>query len=154
MNLYYKQLKNIVTTNTVLNIFDNSDLWEKKVIAGNGYNYGSEVLLEKTQGKLTGIFSYTLSWAWRQFDRLNAGKMFPYKEDRRHNISLALKYRFNPKWSLSASWKFASGALSPCRCRYSRTSTGAAILKATLDERYSSILYFPGKLFALYFPVK
>ncbi|WP_160717225.1 TonB-dependent receptor [Chitinophaga solisilvae] len=109
-NLYYKQLQNIVTTNTVLNIFDNSDLWEKKVIAGNGYNYGSELLLEKTQGKFTGIFSYTLSWAWRKFARINSGQMFPYKEDRRHNLSLAVKYRVKPRWNLSASWKFASGA--------------------------------------------
>ncbi|HVI49558.1 MAG TPA: TonB-dependent receptor [Chitinophaga sp.] len=110
VNLYYKQLNDIVTTNTVLNIFDNSDLWEKKVIAGKGYNYGSELLLEKNKGRLTGILSYTLSWAWRQFDRLNSGLQFPYKEDRRHNLSLALKYRLRPRWTISASWKYASGA--------------------------------------------
>lgn len=137
VNLYYKQLKNIVTTNTVLNIFDNSDLWEKKVIAGNGYNYGSELLLEKTQGKLTGIFSYTLSWAWRQFDKLNAGKMFPYKEDRRHNLSLALKYRFNEKWSISTSWKFASGAPFTLPVQIFPDFDWGRNIKGYLDERYS-----------------
>ncbi|WP_343746760.1 TonB-dependent receptor [Chitinophaga sp.] len=110
VNLYYKLLKDIVTTNTVLNIFDNSDLWEKKVISGTGYNYGSELLLEKNTGRLTGILSYTLSWAWREFRWFNFGKMYPFKEDRRHNLSLALKYRVKPGWSISASWKFASGA--------------------------------------------
>jgi TonB-dependent Receptor Plug Domain/CarboxypepD_reg-like domain len=137
VNVYYKQLKNIVTTNTVLNIFDNSDLWEKKVIAGNGYNYGSEVLLEKTQGKLTGIFSYTLSWAWRQFDRLNGGKMFPYKEDRRHNLSLALKYRFNPKWNISATYKFASGAPFTLPVQIFPDFDWGRNIKGYLDERYS-----------------
>lgn len=137
VNLYYKQLKDIVTTNTVLNIFDNSDLWEKKVIAGNGYNYGSELLLEKTQGKLTGIFSYTLSWAWRQFDRINGGKMYPYKEDRRHNLSLALKYRFNPKWNVSASWKFASGAPFTLPVQIFPDFDWGRNINGYLDERYS-----------------
>lgn len=137
VNVYYKQLKNIVTTNTVLNIFDNSDLWEKKVIAGDGYNYGSEVLLEKNQGKLTGILSYTLSWAWRQFDRLNGGKMFPYKEDRRHNISLALKYRFNPKWNISATYKFASGAPFTLPVQIFPDFDWGRNIQGYLDERYS-----------------
>lgn len=137
LNVYYKQLKDIVTTNTVLNIFDNSDLWEKKVIAGSGYNYGSELLLEKTQGKLTGILSYTLSWAWRQFDRLNANKMFPYKEDRRHNLSLGLKYRFNPTWYVSASWKFASGAPFTLPLQIFPDFDWSRNIKGYLDERYS-----------------
>ncbi|MBO9731228.1 MAG: TonB-dependent receptor [Chitinophaga sp.] len=137
VNLYYKQLKNIVTTNTVLNIFDNSDLWEKKVIAGNGYNYGSELLLEKTQGRFTGIFSYSLSWAWRQFDRINGGKMYPYKEDRRHNISLALKYQFNPKWTVSATYKFASGAPFTLPVQIFPDFDWSRNIKGYLDERYS-----------------
>ncbi|PSL42520.1 outer membrane receptor protein involved in Fe transport [Chitinophaga niastensis] len=136
-NLYYKRLKDIVTTNTVLNIFDNSDLWEKKVIAGNGYNYGSELLVEKTQGKLTGIFSYTLSWAWRQFDRINGGKMYPYKEDRRHNLSLALKYRIKPNWNVSASWKFASGAPFTLPAQIFPDFDWGRNIQGYLDERYS-----------------
>ncbi|WP_420983378.1 carboxypeptidase-like regulatory domain-containing protein [Chitinophaga sp. 30R24] len=137
VNLYYKQLKDIVTTNTVLNIFDNSDLWEKKVIAGNGYNYGSELLLEKTQGRLTGIFSYTLSWAWRQFDKLNGGKQFPYKEDRRHNLSMALKYKINQKWNLAASWKFASGTPFTLPLQIFPDFDWSHNIKGYLDERYS-----------------
>jgi hypothetical protein len=136
-NFYYKQLKDLVTTNTVLNIFDNSDLWEKKVISGNGYNYGSEVLIEKTRGKLTGLLSYTLSWSWRQFDRLNGNKRFPYKEDRRHNISLALKYRINPKWQISATWKYASGAPFTLPLAIFPDYDWARNIKGYLDERYS-----------------
>lgn len=141
VNLYYKLLKDIVTTNTVLNIFDNSDLWEKKVISGDGYNYGSELLLEKNTGRLTGILSYTLSWAWREFRFLNAGKMFPYKEDRRHNLSLALKYRLKPGWSLSASWKFSSGAPFTLPAQIFPDYDWGRNINGSLDERYSPFAY-------------
>ncbi|WP_235021676.1 TonB-dependent receptor [Chitinophaga eiseniae] len=137
INLYYKLLKDIVTTNTVLNIFDNSDLWEKKVINGNGFNYGSELLLEKNTGRLTGIFSYTLAWAWREFGWINGGKMFPYKEDRRHNISMALKYRLKPGWSLSASWKFSSGAPFTLPTQIFPDYDWGRNINGELDERYS-----------------
>lgn len=137
VNIYYKQLNDLVATNTVLNIFDNSDLWEKKVISGKGYNYGSELLLEKNTGRLTGIFSYTLAWAWREFSRMNAGKMFPYKEDRRHNLSLALKYRLKPGWSLSASWKFSSGAPFTLPAQIFPDYDWGRNINGKLDERYS-----------------
>ncbi|WP_223152076.1 TonB-dependent receptor [Chitinophaga qingshengii] len=137
INLYYKLLKDIVTTNTVLNIFDNSDLWEKKVISGDGYNYGSELLLEKNTGRLTGIFSYTLAWAWREFRTLNSGRMFPYKEDRRHNLSLALKYRVKPGWSLSASWKFSSGSPFTLPAQIFPDYDWGRNINGKLDERYS-----------------
>ncbi|MCW3465519.1 TonB-dependent receptor [Chitinophaga nivalis] len=136
-NLYYKQLKNLVTTNTVLNIFDNSDQWEKKVIDGKGYNYGSELMIEKLQGRLTGILSYTLSWSWRQFDKLNGGQMFPYKEDRRHNLSLAVKYRVMPKWHLSATWKFSSGAPFTLPVQIFPDYDWGRNIYGYLDERYS-----------------
>ncbi|SHL43104.1 Outer membrane receptor proteins, mostly Fe transport [Chitinophaga jiangningensis] len=134
---YYKLLSDIVTTNTVLNIFDNSDLWEKKVIAGKGYNYGTEFLLEKTRGRFTGIFAYTLSWAWRQFDRVNGGRRYPYKEDRRHNLSMALKYQLSPVWSLSATWKFASGAPFTMPQQIFPDVDWAKNINGYLDERYS-----------------
>ncbi len=134
---YYKQLSDLVTTNTVLNIFDNSDLWEKKVISGSGYNYGAEFLLEKTKGRFTGIFAYTLAWAWRQFDRINGGRRFPYKEDRRHTLSLAMKYQFKPNWSVSASWKFASGAPFTLPQQIYPDLDWARHINGYLDERYS-----------------
>ncbi|WP_167019989.1 TonB-dependent receptor [Chitinophaga sp. Cy-1792] len=134
---YYKLLSDIVTTNTVLNIFDNSDLWEKKVIAGTGTNYGAEVLLEKTKGKFTGIFSYTLAWAWRQFDRTNGGRKFPYKEDRRHTISLATKYQLKKNWTISATWKYASGAPFTLPQQIFPDLDWARHINGYLDERYS-----------------
>ncbi len=143
LDLYYKELSNIVTTNTVLNIFDNSDLWEKKVIAGHGYNYGSELLVEKTKGKLTGVLSYTLAWAWRRFDRLNGNRSFPYKEDRRHTISLALKYRITPQWNVSATWKFASGAPFTLPQQIYPDYDWSRNINGYLDERYTPISGYP-----------
>jgi len=57
---------------------------------------------------------YTLSWTDRQFDDLNGGKRFPYKYDRRHDISVAFMQRLHrrnirKKTELSAAWVFSSG---------------------------------------------
>jgi hypothetical protein len=146
-NVYFKQMKDIVTTNTVLNIFDNSDLWEKKVIAGNGYNYGAEISTEKIKGRFTGIFSYTLSWAFRQFDKLNGGLIYPYKDDRRHNLSLALKYRVTRHWNISASWKYASGAPFTLPQQIYPDFDQARNISGYLDERYSPFrAYLPNYL--------
>lgn len=134
---YYKKLEDIVTTNTVLNIFDNSDLWEKKVISGDGYNYGGELLFEKMKGRFTGIFSYTLSWSWREFDKLNFGRKFYYKDDRRHNLSVAVKYRVTPTWTLSASWKLASGAPFTMPQQIFPDFDWSRHIYGYLDERYS-----------------
>lgn len=146
-NIYFKQMKDIVTTNTVLNIFDNSDLWEKKVVTGNGYNYGTELSLEKMKGHFTGIISYTLSWAFRQFDKLNGGLIYPYKDDRRHNLSLALKYKVTPRWNVSASWKYASGAPFTLPQQIYPDFDQARNIGGYLDERYSPFRsYLPNYL--------
>ena len=60
-------------------------------------------------GSFTGWMGYTLSWTDRQFDEINNGKRFPYKYDRRHDLSLALMKRFGQKIELSGTWVFGSG---------------------------------------------
>ncbi len=66
-------------------------------------------MLEKRTGKLQGWVSYTLSKADRQFDSISFGRVFPYKYDRRHNVSLTGTYKFNEKHQLSVNWIFATG---------------------------------------------
>jgi hypothetical protein len=45
----------------------------------------------------------------RHFDKLNAGKPFPSRYDRRHEFSLMLQHNFSEKWSGSCVWTIASG---------------------------------------------
>jgi hypothetical protein len=76
---------------------------------GKGNTYGTEWLLQKKKGKVTGLCSYTLSWSNRKFDNINKGQTFPYKFDRRHEIKMALAWHASRKFEVSADWIFASG---------------------------------------------
>jgi outer membrane receptor for ferrienterochelin and colicin len=117
---YYKRMRNLVeykdgASFTTISIdrdivLDPDKDWENKVYSdGRGDCYGAEFFFQKKTGKLTGWIGYTLSWNYRQFDELNKGKRFPYKYDRRHDISTALIYAWSDRVSLSAAWTFGTG---------------------------------------------
>ncbi|MFC2128386.1 TonB-dependent receptor plug domain-containing protein [Bacteroidota bacterium] len=87
--------------------FDNS--WEDKIETGEGWAYGLEFLLEKKTGKTTGWLGYTLSWANRQFENISFGEIFPYKYDRRHDLSFVLMHKFNEKVDIGLTWVYGTG---------------------------------------------
>jgi hypothetical protein len=84
--------------------------WEQRITQGKGTSYGTEILIEKQQGRLQGWASYTLSWSTRQFDALNGGAPFPFRYDRRHNLATTATWSIRPGKMLSASWMYTSGA--------------------------------------------
>ncbi|MEM1220645.1 MAG: TonB-dependent receptor plug domain-containing protein, partial [Bacteroidota bacterium] len=105
---YYKQLTNVLSYAEGASFISFGD-WQDNVTQGNGESYGGEFLLRKKSGKLTGWIGYTLSWTWRQFDDINFGERYPYKYDRRHDLSIVGVYDINDRISLSATWVFGSG---------------------------------------------
>jgi hypothetical protein len=66
-------------------------------------------MLRKSRGPLTGWIGYTLAWNRRQFAQLNNGAAFPYRYDRRHDLSLVLIWKISPKLSLSTTWVYGTG---------------------------------------------
>ncbi|HRE98209.1 MAG TPA: TonB-dependent receptor, partial [Flavobacteriales bacterium] len=60
-------------------------------------------------GKFNGWVGYTLSWTKRRFDDLNSGEWFYAKFDRRNDVSLALVYEPNKKWTFGAVFVYAQG---------------------------------------------
>jgi hypothetical protein len=107
--VYYKQLKNVIEYAEGAGFTNSFTNWEDLVDLGKGKTYGTEWMVQKKKGKLTGLLSYTLSWSKRQFDNINAGKIFPYKFDRRHEIKTALVWQPRRNLEISADWLFASG---------------------------------------------
>lgn len=105
---YYKNLQNTVDYKDGAEIFGNENI-ESELVFGKGRAYGTEFLLEKTKGKLTGWLSYTLSKSERQFDEINNGAWFSARQDRTHDISIVGIYEVNPRLSLSASWVYNTG---------------------------------------------
>lgn len=106
---YYKTMDGLVEYEEGASFFSGSSTWENKIEFGKGTSYGIETFLQKKSGKTTGWIGYTLSWSNRQFDNLNAGKEFPYRYDRRHDISVALTHEFNDKIDAGLVWVYGTG---------------------------------------------
>lgn len=83
--------------------------WEDKVTSGKGVSYGGEVLIQKKSGRTTGWIGYTLSRSDREFESLNQGRVFPYRYDRRHDVSVVVSHRLRPTLDLSATWVYGTG---------------------------------------------
>jgi hypothetical protein len=112
---YYKRMDNILNYkegSSFLSITGenaNELSWEDNVTAGKGWSYGSEFLIQKKTGKLSGWIGYTLSWTKWQFPELNFGKTFYPRYDRRHDLSVVGIYEINKRITLSATWVYGTG---------------------------------------------
>ncbi|MEZ4685629.1 MAG: TonB-dependent receptor plug domain-containing protein [Bacteroidia bacterium] len=110
---YYKKMTGLIEYKEGSSFFvgqSNSADWQSQVeTGGQGEAYGLEVFLQKKRGKTTGWIGYTLSWNNRQFENLNGGKVYPYRYDRRHDISLVLSHTLSENITVGANWVFGTG---------------------------------------------
>ena len=107
---YYKQMHNVLSYKEGASfLFGLENDWQDKVTQGDGESYGLEVFIQKKKGRLSGWLGYTLSWNWREFEEINGGKRFPFRYDRRHDISLVLNYDVDERVSFSAAWVYGTG---------------------------------------------
>lgn len=105
---YYKEMDNVTAFKEGAGQFDLKP-WEELVTQGQGKSYGGEIFMQKKTGRFTGWLGYTLSWTSRQFDDKNGGKWYPYKYDRRHDISLVGSYQILKNLDISATWVYGTG---------------------------------------------
>lgn len=117
---YYKVMEGVVEYKDGASFLDNGvEDWQDKVVQGTGTSYGAELFAQKKQGRTTGWIGYTLSWTWRDFAALNGGERFPYRYDRRHDLSVAVVHRFNERIEISGAWVYGTGnAISLPVARY------------------------------------
>lgn len=106
---YYKNMDNLIEYKEGASFLNLDQNWENKVATGKGWSYGMEAFLQKKTGQTTGWIGYTLSWTNRQFDELNFGEVFPYKYDRRHDISVSVAHKFNERTEISSTWVYGTG---------------------------------------------
>ena len=84
--------------------------WEDKVALGEGESYGVEWQAELKQERWSAQVNYTLSKSTRVFDEINYGREFPFRFDRRHQISTSGVFHINKVLSATANWTYGSGA--------------------------------------------
>lgn len=106
--IFYKWLGNQIDFQDGANLFVNDNL-EDEFVFGKGWAYGNEFYVERTKGKVTGWVGYTLAWSWRQFDDILNGEKFPFRTDRRHDLSVVGIYEINPKWTVTAAFVYSTG---------------------------------------------
>ncbi|GAA4004286.1 TonB-dependent receptor [Hymenobacter fastidiosus] len=107
---YYKPMQNLIEYREGTSFLGTTDSnWEDKVTSGQGWAYGAELFLQKKTGRTTGWIGYTLAWSKRRFTELNQGRIYPYKYDRRHDMSLVVIHTFSPTLTLSGTWVYGTG---------------------------------------------
>ncbi|CAD5266768.1 MULTISPECIES: TonB-dependent receptor [unclassified Imperialibacter] len=106
---YYKDMTNLIEYSEGASYIDPQKDWQSKVSTGNGVSYGTELLIQKKTGRFSGWIGYTLSRTERTFPDLNFGKTYPYKYDRRHDVSLVGIYKVRDDFEFSATWVYGTG---------------------------------------------
>jgi hypothetical protein len=105
---YYKDIKNITDFADNAQIFFNKDL-PTEYRQGASWSYGTELMLNKKEGKLTGMVSYTLSKTTRKIPGVNLGNAFPANYDRRNVFNVQAAYDLNEKWSFGGAFSYSTG---------------------------------------------
>lgn len=107
---YYKKMSRLIDFKEGASFIEGDTNWENRLETnGKGNAYGFEFLAERKSGKLTGWISYTYAKNDRLFSNLNLGKEFPYRYDRRHNLSIVLAYILSKRIKFGLNWVFSSG---------------------------------------------
>ena len=109
LEAYYKDMKNLLEYSEGASFLTAGKNWENLVEVGKGNSYGVEVFLEKKVGKFSGWIGYTLSWTNRQFENINFGEVYPYKYDRRHDVSVAMTYKIRDDLDIGIVWVYGTG---------------------------------------------
>ena len=129
LEAYYKEMEGLIEYKEGASFLNVDGDWQDKVETGRGDSYGVELFVQKKTGKFTGWLGYTLSWSNRQFDNLNFGRWFPYRFDRRHDISITGVFKVNDHIDVSGAWVYGTGnSITLPSSRYIDYSSVSALL--------------------------
>lgn len=107
VELFYKKIYNAVDFKDHAVLAPQQYL-EGELRIGSARSYGTEFLLRKQSGRLTGWISYAYIRTFRHIDAINQGKEFPPPYDKPHNISLVASYEISKRFDASLNWVYSS----------------------------------------------
>ncbi|RMH52414.1 MAG: TonB-dependent receptor, partial [Bacteroidetes bacterium] len=76
---------------------------------GDGYAFGTEVLLQRTRGRISGFLGYTFGVTARRFPNLNEGEYYAPKYDRTHDLSAVANVDLGRGWRFSGVFQYGTG---------------------------------------------
>ncbi|WP_439484139.1 TonB-dependent receptor [Cyclobacterium plantarum] len=109
LEAYYKTMDGLIEYKDGATYLNLDEDWQDKVAVGEGRSYGAEFLVQRKVGRISGWLGYTLSNTERRFDEVNFGEWFPYKYDRRHDVSFALTHEWKDNKDFSLAWVYGTG---------------------------------------------
>ncbi|HVN48695.1 MAG TPA: TonB-dependent receptor [Bacteroidota bacterium] len=108
LQVYYKNMQNVIDYKNGADLQRNPNV-EALLLYGRGWSYGTELLVRKRYGTLSGWIGYTLSRTEEQFPLINDGQPFPATQDRTHDVSVVVIYNYSDTWTFSATWVYNTG---------------------------------------------
>lgn len=143
---YYKNMSDLITLKGGSRITGFDD-WRTKIDSnGLGRSYGLELFLQKKKGKTTGWIGYTLSYSERKFENINFGKWYPYKYDRRHDISIVLAHKINERIDFGLTWVYGTGnSITFADARYPSIGVNGLNSSLNIGNSQNEIEYFPSR---------
>jgi hypothetical protein len=101
-------MKNVTDFADNAAIFFNEDL-STEFRQGKSWSYGIELMVNKKEGKLTGMVSYTLSKTERKIPGVNLDQDFRANYDRRNVLNVNAAYDLSESWSFGANFSYSTG---------------------------------------------
>lgn len=109
LQAYGKRLWNMVEySGFVSELIGGNYNLQKMLLAGEGYNYGATVQLQKNSGRLTGWVSYSWGRALRHFDNPDLRGLYPSSYERPHELNAVASYKIK-RWEFGSNFILASG---------------------------------------------
>lgn len=105
---YYKDISNVTDFADNAELFFNEDI-STEYRQGDSWSYGLELMMNKQQGKLTGMVSYTWSKTQKKIDGVNLSRTFVANHDRRNVVNVQAAYDFNDKWTFGGTFTYSTG---------------------------------------------
>jgi len=109
VELFRKRMFDLLAYKEGASFLQSSQNWEDKVTSGTGESHGFELFVRKPFGRSSGWIGYTLAYADRQFADINFGKKYPFKFDRRHDLSIVLTHELSKRLHFGCNWVYGSG---------------------------------------------
>ncbi len=105
---YYRTMKDLFELDPFLGNSGGQE-YHEQFRFGDGYAFGTEVLLERTRGTVNGFIGYTFGNTWRRFPDFNQNRYYPPRYDRRHDITALVNYELSDRWRLSTTFTYQTG---------------------------------------------
>jgi hypothetical protein len=108
VEVYYKWMDNQIDYRDNADLAFNENL-DGELLTGDGWAYGAEFYVAKTEGNSSGFISYTWAKTMRQINGISGDNPYVAGFDRRHNVSVVFTQKFSKRLLATASFVFASG---------------------------------------------